>query len=377
MRTTENALMANDDSYRLDIQHHFLTSKYIEALTKAGVNEAGGERYPQWTPEDSLSIMDRYEIDTAIISVPLPVWYLQNTKQAAEMARSLNEFGAQCVARWPKRFGLFAMLPLPDVDAALSEIDYALDTLHADGIVLLSNYAGIYLGDPRFEPVFAELDRRAAVVYLHPTISTGSEAPSGHFAGSPVPTIQPSVLEFVFDTTRAVANLIMSGSLRRYPHLQIILAHTGGTVPYLAGRIIDRSGIVALYQKAQAGQAASPSNEMLQQAVETAKEESLSQLSKLYYDTVFSANIHVMGSLRQLVPAKQILFGTDYPFAQEIGVRYALDELASCPGFDAQERREIEGRNALALFPRLQTELNVKPVTGLNRSVQRLEGSAG
>ena len=357
MATTGNALMKNDDSYRLDIQHHFLTSKYIEALAKAGVTEAGGEGYPQWTPEDSLSIMDRYEIDTAIISEPLPVWYLESPKKAAEMARSLNEVGAQCVARWPRRFGLFAMLPLPDIDAALSEIDYALDTLHVDGIVLLSNYAGIYLGDPRFEPIFAELDRRAAVVYIHPTISTGSEVPSGHFAGSPVPTIQPSLLEFVFDTTRAVANLVTSGSLSRYPHLRIILAHAGGTVPYLAGRIIDRSGIVSLYQKAQAGQAAPPSKEMLQHAVETAKEESLSQLSKLFYDTVFSANIHVMSSLRQLVPARQILFGTDYPFAQEIGVRYALDELAAFPGFNQQERKEIEGKNALTLFPRLQEEL--------------------
>jgi predicted TIM-barrel fold metal-dependent hydrolase len=354
METTETNLIANNDSYRLDIQHHFLTPKYIEALTRVGVNEAGGEGYPQWSPEDSLSIMDRFSIDTAIISEPLPVWYLQDTKKAAEMARTLNEFGALCVAHWPKRFGLFAMLPLPDVESALSEISYALDTLSADGIMLLSNYAGIYLGDPCFEPIFAELDRRAAVVYIHPTISTGSEVPSTHFAGSPVQTIQPSILEFVFDTTRAVANLVMSGSLSRYPHLRIILAHAGGTVPYLAGRILDRSGIVSLYQKAQTGDAKPPSKEMLQHAVETAKEESLSQLSKLYYDTVFSANIHVMSSLRQLVPASQILFGTDYPFAQEIGVRYAIDQLAACPGLSEQERQEIEGMNALALFPRLQ-----------------------
>jgi predicted TIM-barrel fold metal-dependent hydrolase len=237
------------------------------------------------------------------------------------------------------------------VEAALSESSYALDTLGAAGVGLLSNHEGVYLGDPRFEEVFAALDRRAAVAFVHPTVFTGSQIPSAPNAGSPVPTIQSSVLEFVFDTTRAVANLISSGTLKRYPNVRIILSHAGGAVPLFADRLIDRSEIVALVRQAQAGRATPPSPETLERMMRAATEDAYELLRGLYYDTALSANPTVLGALQRLVPASRILLGTDYPFAQEVGVRYSLDGLAAYEGFGEEERATIESGTALTLFP--------------------------
>jgi predicted TIM-barrel fold metal-dependent hydrolase len=257
------------------------------------------------------------------------------------------------VTRWPQRLGFFATLPLPDVEAALAEIDYALDTLHADGIGLLSNYQGIYLGDARFDPIFAELDRRQAVVFIHPTVFTGSEIPRAVNAGSPVLTLPSFMLEFVFDTTRAVANLVISGTLTKYPHLCIILSHAGGTVPFVAQKIVSGAIIATVGSQVRAGQATLPRSQVaaLRQAVAS---NVLSQLSSLYYDTALSANSNAFSSLRQLVPASHILLGTDYPFAPEIESGSTAARLATLPDLGEQELQEIEGINALKLFPRLQ-----------------------
>ena len=342
---------------RIDVHHHILTPEYVEELAKVGVVEAGGVPLVQlerWKPEDSLAVMDRYGIETALLSVSSPGLCFGHAAKVRDMARSLNEFAAGCARRWPGRFGFFAVLPLPDVKAALSEIGYALDTLGAVGVGLLSNHEGMYLGDPRLEEVFAELDRRAAVAFVHPTVFTGSEIPSAHNAGSPVPTIQSSVLEFVFDTTRAVANLISSGTLKRYPNVRIILSHAGGAVPLFADRLIDRSEIVALVQEAQAGRAAPPSPETLERMMRAATDDTFELLRDLYYDTALSANPTVLGALQRLVPASHVLLGTDYPFAQEIGVRYSLDGLGAYEGFGEEERAMIYFGTALALFPCLR-----------------------
>jgi predicted TIM-barrel fold metal-dependent hydrolase len=339
---------------RIDVHHHFLTPEYVEELAKVGVVEAGGAPLVQlerWKPEDSLAVMDRYGIGTAFLSVSSPGLCFGNAAKARELACSLNEFAAGCARRWPGRFGFFAVVPLPDVEATLSEIKYALETLGAAGVGLMSNHEGVYLGDPSFEEVFAELNRRAAVAFVHPTVFTGSEIPSSHNSGSPVPTIQSSVLEFVFDTTRAVANLISSGTLKRYPNVRIILSHAGGAVPLFADRLIDRSEIMALVQEAQAGRAAPPSPETLERMLRAATEDTFELLRSLYYDTALSANPTVLSALLRLVPPSRILLGTDYPFAQEIGVRYSLDGLAAYEGFGEEERATIESDTALTLFP--------------------------
>jgi predicted TIM-barrel fold metal-dependent hydrolase len=339
---------------RIDVHHHILTPQYVAELAKVGVVQAGGHPFPQWKPEDSLAVMDRYEIETALLSLSAPGLSFGDAAKARDFARSLNEFAANCVTRTPRRFGFFATLPLPDVEAALVEANYALDHLSADGIGLLSNYEGIYLGDPRFEALFAELDRRAAVIHLHPTVFTSSNIPSARNAGSPLPDVEGSVLEFVFDTTRAVANLIFSGTLKRYPHLRIILSHAGGAVPLFVERLLDRSEILPVMQKVRMGQVAPPSPEELDGLMQKGLESTFSQLRGLYYDTALSANRTVLSALQRLVPTSQILLGTDYPFAQEVGARYVLKGLASYEGFSESDRQEIEAENALKLFPRLQ-----------------------
>ena len=218
---------------------------------------------------------------------------------------------------------------------------------------MLSNYAGIYLGDARFDPIFVELDRRAAVVFIHPTVFTGSEIPSAKNAGSPVTTLPGFMLEFVFDTTRAVANLVVSGTLKKYPHLRIILSHAGGTVPFVAHKIVSGVLLTTFASQIGPGQVTHP-RELIEAVRQAFSEVVFSQLSGLYYDTALSANINVFSSLQQLVPASHILLGTDYPFAPEEESGYTAVRLANLPGLSVQELEDIEGNNALKLFPRLQ-----------------------
>ena len=338
---------------RIDVHHHLLTPEYLEELAKVGVVESGGVSFPRWKPEDSLAVLDRAETRAALLSLSSPGLCFGDATKEREIARALNEFPAQTVTRWPERFGFFATLPLPDPEAGLAEISYALDTLHADGIGLLSNYAGIYLGDARFDPIFAELDRRAAVIFIHPTVFTGSEIPSAKNAGSPVPTLPGFMLEFVFDTTRAVANLVISGMLKKYPNLRIILSHAGGTVPFIAHKIVSGVLLTTFASQIGTGQVTLP-REQIEAIKQVFSEDVFSQLRRLYYDTALSANINAFSSLQQLVPVSHILLGTDYPFAPEVESGSTAARLATLPGLSVQELEDIEGGNALKLFPRLQ-----------------------
>jgi aminocarboxymuconate-semialdehyde decarboxylase len=316
-----------------DVHQHYLTQELVDALARPGVRDVGGQPLAAWQPRDSLPVMDRYEIAAALLSVPVPL----TVPNARAVARALNEAGAAAVAHAPERFSLLATLPLPDVDGALDEVEHALDTLRADGILLLSNYAGVYLGDPRLEPVFAELDRRGAVVLVHPAA-----------ASSPVASFVPSLFEFPFDTTRAVANLVVSGTLARYRGIRLILAHAGGTVPFLRDRIVDRAPILARVR-----QPPPPAPEELGRMLDAALAETRRQLEGLFYDITLSANDTVLACLHALVPSAQILLGTDYPFSQEIGVTSTLAGLDGYDGFDGADRRAIGAGTAAGLFPRL------------------------
>jgi 6-methylsalicylate decarboxylase len=329
--------------YRIDVHHHYVTSGLVEQLAQVGVQQVGGAPLPAWTLDDSLAMMDRHEIAAAVLSVPVPLQF-GDAAVNRRMARSLNEFGAHCVARAPDRFGLLAALPLPDVEGALDEIAYAFDTLGADGIALLSNHAGIYLGDPCFDPVFEELDRRDAVVHVHPTVDP--------HAAAPVEGLEPSVLEFIFDTTRAVANLVISGALARYPRVRLILAHAGGVVPYVRDRILDRRPIV---RRVAAGPP--PSQEEMVGLMKTGLRETRRRLRDLYYDTALSTDEIVLRSVADLSAVSHVLLGTDFPFAQDIGASLSIEGLESYSGFDRDDRHAIERGNAAALFPRLAPSL--------------------
>ncbi len=208
-------------AHRIDVHQHVVPPFYAKALPTHG-GDPSGTVVPQWTPESAIGFMDSQEIATGILSLTAPSvvrWY---KRERREMAHRINEYTAELVMRRPDRFGNFATLPLPDVDGALMELEYALDTLHADGVILLANYAGKYLGDPIFEPLWAELDRREAVVFVHP-------------GQPPLPTVNGvagPLVDYPFDTTRAAVQLVLNGTMDRYPKVRVILAHAGGFLPY-------------------------------------------------------------------------------------------------------------------------------------------------
>jgi 6-methylsalicylate decarboxylase len=312
-----------EEPYRIDTHHHILPPDYLSALASLGITASGGRPLPEWDVHSTLALMDRHAIATAITSIAEPGIYFGDRRFARDLARRCNEYSAQLLHEYPQRFGALAILPLPDVDAALRELEYALDTLQLDGVVLLSSVDGRYPGDPMFDELFTELNRRKAVVFLHPTVPA---------INSELKLDLPSFLiEFVFDTTRAVTNLIYSGTLERCPGIRFILAHVGGTVPYLAYRI-------------SMGQIMLPG----------APQGVMTYLKQFYYDTALSANPYALRSLQELVDATHILFGSDYPFAPEVVTGFTVHGVQNYHGFDEQARKAIERESALALFPRFK-----------------------
>jgi predicted TIM-barrel fold metal-dependent hydrolase len=309
----------------IDVHAHYLPPAYSDALREAGVTALdGGIPVPQWRVEDSLAMMDRLGVATQLLSVSSPSVQFVRGPAAVRLARAVNEAGAGYVRAHPGRFGLFATLPLEDIAASLAEIDFAFERLGADGVVVMTNAHGIYLGDQRLDPVFDALNRRQAVVFLHPTSPACFEALS---LGRPAPMI-----EFPFDTTRAAVNLVLSGTTRRCPGIKFILPHAGGTLPFLVQRIIGGLG--------RLGGGIDP-------------KEALAEMRRFYCDTAGAANAHAVPALRELVPVTQILFGGDFPFTPEPAVARYVAFLRGSGLLTDEERAAVARGNALGLFPRL------------------------
>jgi predicted TIM-barrel fold metal-dependent hydrolase len=310
---------------RIDVHHHILPDDYTAALSNIGQTNVGGVEFPKWDVGRTLEVMDTHGIATAVTSISAPGVHFGDAVFARDLARRCNEISARLVADHPQRFGALAALPLPDVTGALSEVEYALDTLGLDGVVLLASAGGRYLGDPGFDELLSELNRRRAIVFIHPTVPPGSQAEQ---LGIPDP-----ILEFIFDTTRSVAHLIVSGTLERCPEIRFILSHAGGAVPYLVWRLSLMQVDPGFRERAPQGVVA--------------------YLQRLYYDTALSATPHALRSLQELVPPSQILFGSDYPFAPEPITGASIAGLEAYDGFDDSARRAIYRENSRSLFPRL------------------------
>jgi len=224
-------------TFTVDIHHHMLPD-FFWVATNEDDNPVGGIAPPPWSREAALSFLDDAGIDVAITSISTPGVHTGDDAAARALARRCNELSAELVRDRPDRFGGFACLPLPDVDGAVAELAYALDVLRLDGVVLFSNARGVYLGNPQLEAVFDELQRRRALVFVHPNASPD---PAAHTLGLP-----DSLIDFTADTTRAVAAMLYSNTFARTPDVSYVFSHAGGTVPYLAGRfdIVDRMGVV-------------------------------------------------------------------------------------------------------------------------------------
>ncbi len=323
------------EPHRIDVHHHTIPTPYREALTARGIGESGGLDLPDWSPGGSLGVMDRWGTATSVLSVSAPGVHFGDDAAARVLARRCNEASAELVAAHPTRFGFFASLPLPDVDGSVAEVAHALDDLGADGVVLMSSHPdGSYLGDPRFDAVLAELDRRAAVAFVHPVAPSFSDR-----IGVAIPAF---AMEFTFDTTRAAFNLVFTGAVDRYPNIRWVLAHAGGTVPYLAARF-DLLWFTdpALAERAPKGGSA--------------------YLRSMYYDTALSANPHALSSLLQLVGADHVVFGSDFPFAPELATQLSVEGLAAYP-LDDDARARVDRGTALGLLPSVARRLGAPAV---------------
>jgi 6-methylsalicylate decarboxylase len=295
---------------RIDVHHHFRMPGMKVLAADHG-----------WSPARSIEQMDIFDIATAIVSVPTMMDLYDGSMEARDRARSYNEFAAKMVRDYPGRFGFFACIPLPDQEGSLKEIEYAYDTLRADGIGLFTNTGTRWPGDPAFDPVFAELNRRKAVVFFHPQVA--------NCCHSLVPDVAEGVLEYDFDTTRAIVSLLASGTLSKYPDIRYIVNHSGADVPVMAGRIQDR---------------------LSKESLAKIPNGVLHELRKLYYEVAHATYSWPMAALTRFVPTTQILFGSDYPFeAVETTVEHIPDA-----GLTPAAWRAINRTNAEALFPRLK-----------------------
>lgn len=312
--------------HRIDVHHHVIPPVYLSALDAAGVDTPiAGVAYPSWDVAADLEVMDQFGIQAAIVSITVPGVGFTTGRAAAGVARATNDYLAQLRSDYPGRYGAFALLPLPDVDAALAEIDYAIGVLGLDGVGLFSNHRGTYLGDPAFDRVFARLGEADVLTYVHPAIPPAT--------GQPQFGLPPSLYEFTFDTTRTVASLLYSGTLDRYPDLRLIVSHAGGTVPFLAQRLTYADTI----NPGLAGRRPA---------------DLLGSLRRLYYDTAMSANPHTLAALASLIDTGHILFGSDYPFMPASTTAETIAGLEAF--FTAGDRQLIERDNALRLLPGLR-----------------------
>ena len=303
---------------RIDFHHHFVPPRHLEAVLSQ--RESG--RTPAWSPDISLAEMDRNGVATSICSLVQPGVWLGDIQRSRTLARECNEYGARMAADHPGRFGVFSAIPLPDADGSLREIEYALDVLKADGIGLMTSFDDKYLGDPSFAPVYEELNRRRAVVYVHPTqpkCCTGL-----------VPGVTVSTIEYATDTSRTIASLLFSGTAAKFPDIRFVFSHGGGTVPFLLGRF---ERLAAERKDAWLAEGAAP------------------VLRRFFYETAQANHRGALDALLAFVPMSNVLFGSDYPLRP---VSEVVEGLAAYD-FTPAQRRAIERENAERLIPRLKS----------------------
>ncbi len=305
--------------HRIDVHHHISPPNYVaetrDLLLPPAIN---------WTPLKSLDDMEQGGVKTSILSVSSPGVWLGDNRQGRRLARECNEYAAKLVSDHPSRFAMFAALPLPDIEGSLSELEYSLDVLKAHGVGLLTSYNDKWLGDSAFEPVMEELNRRQVVVYTHP------DAPL--CCRGLLPGVLDATLEFGLDTTRAIANIMFSGTARRFRDIRWIFSHGGGVMPFLNERLVRTP-------------------QLNREFVKSVPDGVMSELQRFFYDTAQIGNQISLSALSKTVPISQILWGSDFPYRRNseylepLSVAFSVDDL-----------QDIEFKNAISLMPRLSSE---------------------
>ncbi len=312
---------------RIDVHHHLIPPAFVAAMAAHGLTEVASTPLPKWTVQQSLDVMDMNGIGCALTSLSAPGVYFGDKAEAVAVARASNEFAAQMKADHPGRFGAFAVLPIPFTPESCAEAIYALDVLKAEGVVLLGSTEGKFLGDPTFDELMAELDRRKTVVFVHPNLHATTDQ-----IGLATPTF---MVEFLCDTTRAAVNLVLSGAMERYPNISWILSHAGGFLPFIAWRVSLANNFPHFAEKAPQGV--------------------LSYIRRFYFDTALSPSPFAMAALKELVDPSYILFGSDFPFAPAPLIGVEVKNLEELSVFDAKTKAGIDRGHALRLFPQLAT----------------------
>ncbi|KAL1615724.1 hypothetical protein SLS54_008854 [Diplodia seriata] len=321
---------------KVDTHHHFVPDFYQKAVEDSGGDPSGWPT-PRWTRLSSELLMTRLGIQTSILSVTAPGPCILQGQASSELARALNDRAASIRDERPDRFGFFASLPsLLDTEAALRELRYALDTLGADGVTLFTRYgpANTYLGHPSLEPVWAELNRRRCVVFVHPTHSVDTSKVN--------PRMPQPMIDYPHETTRAAMDMITMGTRERFPDCTVILSHAGGTLPYIVGRVATPLDVAPGFL---GGNAAFGGSGMTHEKVVAA-------FRSFHYDLALSASPAVLKLLLDMVPHEHILYGSDFPYAPPPAYPTFLRELESFE-MDEDLRRKINYGNAQKLFPRL------------------------
>jgi 6-methylsalicylate decarboxylase len=317
LRAARQSRAAGSDAGRIDIHHHFAPPAWVSEVRGRPLLQPANTR---WTPEQSIEDMDRGGVAAAVVSITNPGLWFGDPKQTERLARACNDYGAKLVQDHPARFGLFAAMPMPDVDATLKEIAYAYDVLKVDGVGLLTSYDDRWLGNRAFRPVMDELNRRKAIVHVHPTAANCCRNLDYGVA--------PGSIEYGTDTTRAIIGVAFNGDAARCPDIRFIWSHAGGSAPFLAGRINGASN----------------------NAKEALPHGFIAEIKKFYYDLAGAANRGAIASLRELVPPTQILFGTDFPpGGTSAAVAKTLREVGM---FSESDLRAIDRENAVRLLPR-------------------------
>jgi predicted TIM-barrel fold metal-dependent hydrolase len=332
-------------AHRIDVHQHVVPTFWAKELPTHG-GDPSGTVIPQWSPQSAIDLMDSQEIATGILSLTAPGVARWHKMERRKMARRVNEYAADLVAKRPHRFGNFATLPLPDVDGAVRELEYALDTLRADGVILLANYGQKYLGDAAFEPLWAALHRRQAVVFVHPR-------------QPPLPTVEGvagPLVDYPFDTTRTAVQLVLNGIIGRYPGMHIILAHAGGFLPYASHRFAELARVFR-------PDAAKPAD-------------ILASFQRFYFDTALSSGAAALPSLKAFAGSNRILFGSDFPYVSPGIVASFTGKLDDYGDLTVDEHRAISHGNAWTLFPRLvpkydMASRNAQHTTGVGQAHKR------
>jgi predicted TIM-barrel fold metal-dependent hydrolase len=318
---TLHAEEAPPNPRRIDVHHHIWPPEYVRREHDRVLAVTSNVASLQWTPQHSIEEMDKAGIATAIVSISTPGIWFGNVAEGRSLARLCNDYAAGMVRDYKTRFGFFGALPLPDPEGSLKEIEYVFDTLKADGACLLSSYGDKWPGDPAFDTVFKELNRRRAAVYIHPT------APS--CCVNLATSVPVSTVELFTDTMRAITSLLANGTFARYPDIRFIFSHAGGTIALLADRLQTfRNSTPNLAHGTPDGV--------------------LPILRRLHYDIASVVNPRTISALLAMAPISQVLFGTDYPFVPVPATTNALDKY----GFSPAELQAINRDNALRLFPR-------------------------